>query len=178
MTHRSISLTTSTTTGLVDPAIVDAALMDPASLLRATDVPDAWERVIDAEPVLFVPFRDATSGLDTYGAGRYVDVPYDSLLQKLTTSAAGGELPDLVRADLGWVPQRPALDAIVALNFSYSVFKTRDELRGAGSQLSMPTRESLAAEAFAYTARYDTAIAREAMGETLSRIARCELLGA
>ncbi|RYE09562.1 MAG: extracellular solute-binding protein [Hyphomicrobiales bacterium] len=36
---------------------------------------------------------------------KYVDVPYDSLLQKLTTSAAGGELPDLVRADLGWVPQ-------------------------------------------------------------------------
>ena len=33
---------------------------------------------------------------------QYVDVPYDSLLQKLTTSAAGGELPYLVRADLGW----------------------------------------------------------------------------
>ena len=35
-------------------------------------------RVMDAEPVLFVPFRDATSGVDTYGAGRYVDVPYDA----------------------------------------------------------------------------------------------------
>jgi hypothetical protein len=34
-------------------------------------------RVMDAEPVLFVPFRDATSGVDTYGAGRYVEVPYD-----------------------------------------------------------------------------------------------------
>ncbi|MGH2968535.1 MAG: HD domain-containing phosphohydrolase, partial [Solirubrobacteraceae bacterium] len=33
-----------------DPAIVDAALAEPAALLRATDVPDAWERVIDAEP--------------------------------------------------------------------------------------------------------------------------------
>jgi phosphoribosylaminoimidazolecarboxamide formyltransferase/IMP cyclohydrolase len=34
------------------------------------------------------------------------------------------------------------------------------ELRDTGGTLSMPTRESLAAEAFAYTARYDTAIAR------------------
>src|SRR6202035_1484909 len=34
------------------------------------------------------------------------------------------------------------------------------ELRESESQLSLPTRESLAAEAFAYTARYDTAIAR------------------
>ena len=32
----------------------------------------------DAEgyPVLFVPFRDTTSGKETYGAGRYVEVPY------------------------------------------------------------------------------------------------------
>jgi uncharacterized protein len=28
-------------------------------------------------PVLFVPFRDATSGSETYGAGRYVEVPFD-----------------------------------------------------------------------------------------------------
>jgi phosphoribosylaminoimidazolecarboxamide formyltransferase/IMP cyclohydrolase len=35
-----------------------------------------------------------------------------------------------------------------------------DELRDADCKLSMATRESLAAEAFAYTARYDTAIAR------------------
>ena len=29
------------------------------------------------EGLLFVPFRDATSGAETYGAGRYVDVPYE-----------------------------------------------------------------------------------------------------
>ncbi len=34
---------------------------------------------------------------------KYVDIPYDSLKQKLTTSAAGGELPDVVRSDIGWV---------------------------------------------------------------------------
>ena len=46
----------------------------------------------------------------------YVDVPYDSLLQKLTTSAAGDELPDLVRADLGWVPQFADLGVLVPLS--------------------------------------------------------------
>jgi phosphoribosylaminoimidazolecarboxamide formyltransferase/IMP cyclohydrolase len=35
-----------------------------------------------------------------------------------------------------------------------------DELRSSNGRLSTPTRESLAAEAFAYTARYDTAVAR------------------
>ncbi len=29
------------------------------------------------QPSLFVPFRDATSGSETYGSGRYVDLPYD-----------------------------------------------------------------------------------------------------
>lgn len=47
---------------------------------------------------------------------QYVDVPYDSLLQKLTTSAAGDELPDLVRADLGWVPQFAELGVLVPLS--------------------------------------------------------------
>ncbi len=31
----------------------------------------------DGGHVLFVPFRDATSGSETYGAGRYVEVPFD-----------------------------------------------------------------------------------------------------
>lgn len=31
----------------------------------------------DGRHALFVPFRDATSGDETYGAGRYVEAPYD-----------------------------------------------------------------------------------------------------
>lgn len=46
----------------------------------------------------------------------YLDVPYDDLLQKLTTSAAGDELPDLVRADLGWVPRFADLGVLVPLS--------------------------------------------------------------
>jgi phosphoribosylaminoimidazolecarboxamide formyltransferase/IMP cyclohydrolase len=48
--------------------------------------------------------------------------------------------------------------AIVTTPESYDAIL--DELRGADCRLSMPTRESLAADAFAMTARYDTAIAR------------------
>ena len=33
-----------------DPQVVDAALADPAALVRVADDPDAWERVIVAEP--------------------------------------------------------------------------------------------------------------------------------
>ena len=32
----------------------------------------------DGNEVLFVPFRDSTSGTETYGAGRYVEAPFDS----------------------------------------------------------------------------------------------------
>src|SRR5471030_1304479 len=52
----------------------------------------------------------------------YVDIPYDSLLQKLTTSAAGGELPDLVRADIGWVPKFGALGVFAPLDTTMSDF--------------------------------------------------------
>lgn len=47
---------------------------------------------------------------------KYVDMPYDSLLQKLTTSAAAGELPDLVRSDIGWVPKFAALKVFAPLD--------------------------------------------------------------
>src|SRR5206468_2801645 len=51
-----------------------------------------------------------------------------------------------------------AYAAVVVRPESYDA--VLDELRESGGLVSMPTRESLAAEAFAYTARYETAIAR------------------
>ena len=64
---------------------------------------------------------------------KYVDIPYDSLLQKLTTSAAGGELPDLVRADLGWVPQFAKLGVLVPLSDAMSDYKTYADATYPGS---------------------------------------------
>jgi len=54
----------------------------------------------------------------------YVDIPYDSLLQKLTTSAAGGQLPDLVRSDIGWVPKFAALKVFAPLDGKLADFSS------------------------------------------------------
>jgi phosphoribosylaminoimidazolecarboxamide formyltransferase/IMP cyclohydrolase len=62
--------------------------------------------------------------------------------------------PTMIRA----AAKNHAYAAVVTTPESYDAII--EELRDAGGTLSMPTRESLAAEAFAYTARYDTAIAR------------------
>ncbi|MDX5345790.1 MAG: DUF1684 domain-containing protein [Hymenobacteraceae bacterium] len=35
-----------------------------------------FKKVNETEETLFVPFTDKTNGFDTYGGGRYVDVPY------------------------------------------------------------------------------------------------------
>ena len=45
-----------------------------------------------------------------------VAVPYDELRQKLITAVAGDQLPDLVRADIGWVPELANLGVLVALD--------------------------------------------------------------
>lgn len=55
---------------------------------------------------------------------KYVDIPYDSLKQKLTTGAAGGELPDLVRSDIGWVAQFAKLGVFAQLDGKMANFDT------------------------------------------------------
>lgn len=69
---------------------------------------------------LIPAFEKANPGITV----KYVDIAYDSLLQKLTTSAAGDQLPDLVRADLGWVPQFADLGTLVPLSDKMSDFAT------------------------------------------------------
>ena len=63
----------------------------------------------------------------------YVDVPYDSLLQKLTTGAAGGELPDLVRSDIIWVPKFAALGVFAQLDGKMPNFDTLSKATYPGS---------------------------------------------
>jgi multiple sugar transport system substrate-binding protein len=55
---------------------------------------------------------------------KYVDIPYDSLLQKLETSAAGGQLPDLIRSDINWVPKFAALGVFAQLDGKMPNFDT------------------------------------------------------
>ena len=62
--------------------------------------------------------------------------------------------PTMIRA----AAKNFAFTAVVVKPESYDA--VLQELREGEGKLSLPTRESLAAEAFAYTARYDTAISR------------------
>jgi phosphoribosylaminoimidazolecarboxamide formyltransferase/IMP cyclohydrolase len=62
--------------------------------------------------------------------------------------------PTMIRA----AAKNHAFTAVVVHPESYDA--VIDELRETEGKLSMPTREALAAEAFAYTARYDIAISR------------------
>lgn len=52
-----------------------------------------------------------------------VPVPYDDLHQKLVTAVAGDQLPDLVRADIGWVPELANLGVLVPLDTEMADFQ-------------------------------------------------------
>jgi multiple sugar transport system substrate-binding protein len=52
-----------------------------------------------------------------------VTIPYDSLHQKLITAVAGGQLPDLVRTDIIWVPELANLGVLEPLDQSMPDFK-------------------------------------------------------
>ncbi len=53
-----------------------------------------------------------------------VAIPYDSLHQKLVTAVAGGQLPDLVRSDIIWVPELANLGVLAPLDKELSDFKS------------------------------------------------------
>jgi phosphoribosylaminoimidazolecarboxamide formyltransferase/IMP cyclohydrolase len=86
--------------------------------------------------------------------------PFESTLAR----RGMGEAEIVENIDIGG----PTMIRAAAKNHAYAAVVTSpesydavlDELGTSGGLLSTPTRESLAAEAFAYTARYDTAIAR------------------
>ncbi len=52
-----------------------------------------------------------------------VPIPYDDLHQKLVTAVAGGQLPDLVRADIIWVPELANLGVLEPLDKTLPDFK-------------------------------------------------------
>jgi multiple sugar transport system substrate-binding protein len=53
-----------------------------------------------------------------------VAIPYDDLHQKLVTAVAGGQLPDLVRSDIIWVPELANLGVLEPLDKALPDFKT------------------------------------------------------
>jgi HD-GYP domain-containing protein (c-di-GMP phosphodiesterase class II) len=62
-----------------DPQVVDAALADPDALLRAADVPDAWQAVLDAEPQPVATISSAGLASVARAFGEFTDIKLDFL---------------------------------------------------------------------------------------------------
>ena len=52
------------------------------------------------------------------------EIPYDDLRQKLVTGLAGGTLPDVLRADIIWVPEFANQDALLPLDTEMADFSS------------------------------------------------------
>ncbi len=70
-----------------DPQVVDVALADPDALLRAADVPDAWQGVIDAEPQPVATISSAGLASVARAFGEFTDIKLDFLLGHSTRVA-------------------------------------------------------------------------------------------
>jgi multiple sugar transport system substrate-binding protein len=75
--------------------------------------------VATLEDVLIPAFEDRFPDVDV----KAVAVPYDELHQKLITAVAGDQLPDLVRADIIWVPELAELGVLEPLSASMPDFQ-------------------------------------------------------
>ena len=62
-----------------------------------------------------------------------VPFDYNSLQQKLTTSTAGGTLPDVIRSDIAWVPQYAKLGVFAQLDKAMPDFKSLAKVTYPGS---------------------------------------------
>jgi ABC-type glycerol-3-phosphate transport system substrate-binding protein len=72
------------------------------------------------EKVLIPQFEKEHPGITV----KDVTIPYDSLHQKLVTAVAGGQLPDLVRSDIIWVPELANLGVLQPLDSTLPDFKS------------------------------------------------------
>ncbi|MFL5953204.1 MAG: extracellular solute-binding protein [Gaiellaceae bacterium] len=72
------------------------------------------------EKVLIPQFQKTHPGIVV----KDVAIPYDSLHQKLVTGIAGGQLPDLVRSDIIWVPELANLGVLEPLDKTLPDFKS------------------------------------------------------
>jgi phosphoribosylaminoimidazolecarboxamide formyltransferase / IMP cyclohydrolase len=116
-------------------------------LLAVRDNPQHVRQAADAE----IEFVDLVC-VNLYPFERTAGRPGVGETDVIEDIDVGG--PTMIRA----AAKNHAFTAVVTSPESYDA--VLDELRGADGRLSLGTREWLAANAFAYTARYDTAIAR------------------
>jgi multiple sugar transport system substrate-binding protein len=76
------------------------------------------------EKVVIPGFEAAHPGITV----KSVNIPYDDLHQKLLTATAGGNLPDVVRSDIIWVPELAQLGVLAPLDSQLPDFKALSKL--------------------------------------------------
>jgi phosphoribosylaminoimidazolecarboxamide formyltransferase/IMP cyclohydrolase len=158
-------------TGGTARALAEGGL-DVRSITDLTGFPEIMDgRVKTLHPKLYASLlarRDEPAHLQAAEEHEveWVDLVCVNLYPFEQTSARGGasDAEVIEDIDIGG----PTMIRAAAKNFAFSAVVVEPEsydavlaeLRESGARLSLATRESLAARAFAYTARYDTAIAR------------------
>jgi phosphoribosylaminoimidazolecarboxamide formyltransferase/IMP cyclohydrolase len=137
-----------------------------------TGVPEIMDgRVKTLHPKLYAGLLAVRSNPEHLRAAADQDVEFVDLVcvnlypfERTAARASSSDDEVIENIDVGG----PAMIRAAAKNHTYTAVVTSpesydailDELRSSDLRLSLPTRESLAADAFATTARYDTAIAR------------------
>ena len=158
-------------TGGTAQALADAGI-ESRSITDLTGFPEIMDgRVKTLHPKLYASLLAVRNDPEHIDAAREQEVePVDLVCVNLypferTAATRGVTDPEVIEnIDIGG----PTMIRAAAKNFAFAVpvvspasyDAVLEEMRGSERRLSMQTRENLAAEAFAYTARYDTAITR------------------
>lgn len=107
-------------------AVTAAAAGARVDTTRKTTTVTFWDaystggaEVQHLEKVIIPAFEKSHPGIVV----KDVTIPYDSLHQKLVTAVAGGQLPDLVRSDIIWVPELANLGVLAPLDQTLPDFK-------------------------------------------------------
>src|SRR5437660_5560809 len=158
-------------TGGTAGALEDAGI-PVRSITELTGFPEIMDgRVKTLHPKLYAGLLAVRSNPEHIAAARELEIePVDLVCVNLypferTAAARGASDEDVIEnIDIGG----PTMIRAAAKNYAFaapvvspaSYDAVLDELRESERRLSPATRENLAAEAFSYTARYDTAITR------------------
>jgi phosphoribosylaminoimidazolecarboxamide formyltransferase/IMP cyclohydrolase len=146
--------------------------LDVRAIEDFTGLPEIMDgRVKTLHPKLYAGLLAVRSNPEHLQAAADQDVEFVDLVcvnlypfERTAARASASDDEVIENIDVGG----PAMIRAAAKNHAYTAVVTGpesydavlDELRSSDLRLSLPTRESLAADAFATTARYDTAIAR------------------
>lgn len=125
--RRLLAGATAVAAGLALAGCGGSAKPDSASATQLSGTITFWhaysadsQEVKTLNDVIIPGFKKLHPGVDV----KQVAIPYDQLHQKLITSAAGGEVPDVLRSDIAWVSELAKLGLLEPLDSAMPDFQT------------------------------------------------------